>query len=218
MSATAQPGPAVSPRDVQADRHQAEGNPVARPDTHGETRHEAEAHAAAPPLILIEFRDPDTLVTAARRVREAGFTALDAHTPFAVEGLAEALALPRPKLRLVMLVAGLAAAAAVYLLCWYSAVFDYPLIVGGRPRNAWQSFAVLCFEGGILAACVAGVLGFFLQAGLPRLHHPVFDGHDFRLASQDRFFLSVADPSANPERLAALLDGLAPLSVRRAKA
>ncbi|MFC0410685.1 DUF3341 domain-containing protein [Roseomonas elaeocarpi] len=215
MSAAAQPGPAVNPRDLQAQRHRAEASPTERPDTHGETRERAEAHDAAPPLILVEFRDPDTLCAAARRVREAGFTALDAHTPFAVEGLAEALALPQPKLRLVMLLAGLGAAAFVYLLCWYSAVFDYPLIVGGRPRNAWQSFAVLCFEAGILAACVAGVAGFFFQARLPRLHHPVFDGRDFRLASQDRFFLSVADPAAEPERLAALLDGLAPLSIRR---
>ena len=53
-----------------------------------------------------------------------------------------------------------------------------------------------------------------LCTGLPRLHHPVFDGQDFDRASQDRFFLQVADPSADASMLADLLDGLGPVSVR----
>ncbi|MDB5413276.1 MAG: hypothetical protein JWR10_1611 [Rubritepida sp.] len=166
------------------------------------------------PLILAEFRDPDTLVQAARRAREAGLGPLDAHTPFAVEGLAEALALETPPLRRAMLAAGLAGAAFAYLLCWYSGVIDFPLNFGARPLHAWPIFLILAFEGGILCATLAGIAGFFVTTGLPRLHHPVFDGRGFDRASQDRFFLAVADPAADVERLSALLDGLGPLSVR----
>lgn len=165
-------------------------------------------------LLLAEFRDPETLVAAARRARQAGLRGLDAHTPFSVPELAEALALPRPRLRPVMLGTGLAAAALVYALCWYSAVIGYPLNLGGRPLNSWPTFLVLSFEGGVLAASVAGFLGFFLGTGLPRLHHPVFAARGFARASQDGFFLAVDEPGLEPARLAALLDGLGPLSVR----
>ncbi|APT58685.1 DUF3341 domain-containing protein [Roseomonas gilardii] len=167
-----------------------------------------------PPLLLAEFRDPDTLLAAARRAREAGLHPIDAHTPFAVEGLPEALGLPRSRLRVLMLAAGLAGAGLAYLMCWYASVHGYPLLIGGRPHHAWQVYLVLSFEGGILAAVLAGVAGFFFASGLPRLHHPIFAARDFERASQDRFFLSVADPGADEARLAALLDGLGPVSVR----
>ncbi|MFT8244728.1 DUF3341 domain-containing protein [Roseomonas sp. BN140053] len=170
--------------------------------------------APPPPLVLAEFRDPDTLIAAARRAREAGLRGLDAHTPFAVEGLAAALDLPTPPLRRIMLLAGLAAAGFVYALCWYSAVIDYPLVLGSRPLHSWPVFLVLSFEAGVLGATLAGIAGLFVSAGLPRLNHPVFDGRGFDRASQDRFFLAVSDPEADPARLEAILDGLAPLSVR----
>ncbi|TPG53167.1 DUF3341 domain-containing protein [Roseomonas nepalensis] len=166
------------------------------------------------PLLLAEFRDPDTLLAATRRAREAGLRDLDAHTPFAVDGLPEALGLAGSRLRPVMLLAGLAAAALTYALCWYGGVVSYPFNTGGRPLHTWQVFLVLCFEAGILAAAIAGFVGFFVANGLPRLHDRVFAAHGFERASQDRFFLAVADPQADADGLAALLDGLAPLSVR----
>lgn len=166
------------------------------------------------PLVLAEFGDPDALLAAARRARDAGLRGLDAHTPFAVDGLPDALGLPPNRLRLLMLLAGLAAAALTYALCWYSAVIAYRFDEGGRPAHSWQTFLIVSFEVGILAAAVAGTAGFFVTAGLPRLHDRVFGVHDFGRASQDRFFLAVGDPDTDPARLAALLDGLGPLSVR----
>lgn len=170
------------------------------------------------PLLLVEFRDPDTLLAAARRAREAGLRELDAHTPFAVDGLPEALGLEGSRLRPVMLLAGLAAAGFTYALCWYGGVVSYPFNTGGRPLHTWQVFLVLCFEAGILVAALAGFIGFFVANGLPRLHDRVFAARDFERASQDRFFLSVADAGTDEDRLAALLDGLGPVSVRAVKA
>lgn len=167
-----------------------------------------------PPILLAEFRDPGALLDAARRARQAGLGGLDAHTPFPVEGLPDALALPEPRLRLPMLLAGFAAAALVFAMCWYSAVVDYPLNLGGRPLNSWQTFVILAFEAGILCATLVGTLCFFLGSGLPRLHHPVFAAPGFERASQDRFFLSVADPAADAAGLMALLEGLDTLSIQ----
>ena len=165
-------------------------------------------------LLIAEFRDPNTLAAAARRAREAGLRNLDAHTPFAVPGLPEALGLPPSRLRLVMLLVGLGAAAVTYALCWYGAVVSYPLNSGGRPSHSWQTFLVLSFEAAILAAALTGFVGFFVANRLPRLHDQVFGIPGFERASQDRFFLSVADPAADERRLSDLLDGLGLVSVQ----
>ncbi|MXP62575.1 DUF3341 domain-containing protein [Roseomonas sp. M0104] len=165
-------------------------------------------------LLLAEFRDPETLITAARRARDAGWKGLDAHTPFAVPELVEALGLPPARIRPIMLAAGAAAAVLTFAMCWYSAVIDYPLNLGGRPLNSWPTFMVLCFEAAVLAAALAGFIAFFALSGLPRLHHPLFAARDFERASQDAFFLAVQDPKVDAERLALLLDGLGPVAVR----
>lgn len=169
-------------------------------------------------LLLAEFRDPGTLLEAARRARQAGMAPLDAHTPFKVEGLEEALGLAAPAVRSAMLIAGLGMAALAFGLQWYSAVLDYPLNLGGRPLDSWQAFLIPSFEVGVLAAGFAGVVGFLYGSGLPRPHHPVFSARGFERASQDRFFLSVGDPRAELGRLEELLDGLGPLLVQEIEA
>ena len=165
-------------------------------------------------VLVAEFRDPAALVEAARRARVAGLHGLDAHTPFAVEGLAEALGLPRPKIRLAMLIGGITGAGLVYFMCWYSAVLSYPLVLGGRPLHTWQIFLVLTFEACVLSATLTGVVAFFFLSRLPELYHPIFDGRDFDRASQDRFFLAVADEAADPAAVTALLDGLGAVQIR----
>lgn len=167
------------------------------------------------PLLLAEFRDPGTLLEAARRGRDAGLRGLDAHVPFAVEGLPAALGLRGAgRIRFAMLLGGLGGAALAYGLQWYSATRAYPFLSGGRPLHAWPAFLIPSFEAGVLFATLAGLLCFLLRTGLPHLHHPAFAAPGFARASQDRFFLAVDDPAASVERLAALLDGLAPLEVR----
>ncbi|MGG5823584.1 DUF3341 domain-containing protein [Falsiroseomonas sp. HW251] len=169
-------------------------------------------------LVLAEFADPETLVAAARRARQAGLRGLDAHTPFAMEELPEALGFGSTGIRLVMLASGIAGAAFAFWLQWWTAVLDYPVNAGGRPLFSWQVFVMPTFEGGILLATFGGILAFLLTSGLPRLNHPVFDAHGFDRASQDRFFLAIEDPRADGARVAALLDGLAPLSIREVAA
>lgn len=165
-------------------------------------------------IVLAEFADPQTLLAAARRARRAGLEGLDAHTPFAVEELPEALGLGATGIRPAMLASGVFGAAFAFWLQWWSAVVDYPINAGGRPLFSWQVFVMPTFEAGILFATFGGIVAFLCTTGLPRPHHPVFEAHGFERASQDRFFLSVADPGADGARIASLLDGLAPLSIR----
>jgi len=69
-------------------------------------------------LVLAEFAEPEPMVEAARKLRESGREGLDAYSPYPVHGIDEALALPRSKVPLVALVAGLSGAAGGYVLQW----------------------------------------------------------------------------------------------------
>ena len=138
---------------------------------------------------VAEFRDPETLRQALRRVKEARHLPLDAFTPYPVEGLDEQLAVAPSGIRFAMLVGGLMAAALAFGLQWYSAVIDYPLNAGGRPLNSWQVFLLVPFEVGVFAAALCGAIAFLWSCGLPRLHHSLFEVPGFERATQDRFFL-----------------------------
>jgi hypothetical protein len=142
--------------------------------------------------LLAEFRDPETLQHALGQVKLARHRAIDAFTPYPVEGLAEELAVGPSRIRYVMLAGGLIVAAFAFALQWYSAVIAYPINSGGRPMNSWQVFWLVPFEAGVFAAALCGVVAWLWSCGLPRLHHPLFEIPGFERATQDRFFLLAA--------------------------
>jgi hypothetical protein len=146
--------------------------------------------------LMAEFDSADAVLAAARRVRAAGYTRVEAYTPFMVEGLAEEVGQKHPRVALATLLGAIAGAAGGYFMCWYANVLSYPLNIGGRPHNSWPAWIPLTFELGVLGASLTGTVTMLVANGLPRLHHPVFDATGFERASQDRFFLCVeaADP------------------------
>jgi hypothetical protein len=139
--------------------------------------------------LIAEFTAPAALRAALPLVRQAGHQTLDAFTPFPIEGLAEQLDLPPPRVRQAMLGGGLIVAAAAFALQCYSAIIAYPTDSGGRPLFSWQVFVLVPFEVGIFAAALCGVIAFLHGCGLPRLHHPLFEIPGFERATQDHFFL-----------------------------
>ena len=142
--------------------------------------------------LIAEFKTSDALRAALRQVKEGGHHALDAFTPYPLEGLDAELEIQPSRIRYAMLAGGLIVAAFAFALQWYSAVIDYPLNSGGRPLNSWQVFLLVPFEVGVFAAALCGVIAFLRSCGLPRLHHPLFEIPGFERATQDRFFLLVA--------------------------
>jgi hypothetical protein len=150
-------------------------------------------------ILLAEFGQAGKITAAARGAALRQVRVLDAFTPFPVEKL-EPLLPPRPsRIRLVMLLGGLAVAALAYGAEYYSAVIDYPYNAGGRPLHSWPAFMLVPFALGILGATVAGLAAFLIECGLPRLHHPVFALVGFERASQDRFLLALARPAEGGE-------------------
>lgn len=142
--------------------------------------------------LIARFDSAQQLLVAARKARQDGYAGLDAYAPFPVPGLAEALGCRPSRIPAIALAAGLVAAAAAFALQWWSAVVDYPHIVGGKPPNSWPAFLLVTFEVGVLTSVLTALVGMLAGNGLPRLHHPLFDHPDFDRASSDGFFLVLA--------------------------
>jgi hypothetical protein len=152
--------------------------------------------------LFAEFARGEALLEVARGSRSRQLRVIDAFTPVPVEGLAELLGARTP-IRFVMFAGGVAVAAVLYLIEWYSAVIDYPVNSGGRPLDSWPAFMLPPFATGIFGAALAGLITLFVTCGLPRLHDPLFAVDGFERATQDRFILLVARPESAAEREAA---------------
>lgn len=164
--------------------------------------------------VMAEFAQPEELLNAARAAYAAGYRKMDAYSPFPVEGVAEAIGFEHTRVSLVVLIGGITGAAVAYGMQYYSAVWDYPLNVGGRPLHSWPAFIPIIFELTILFAAFAAVFGMLLMNGLPRPYHPVFNTPDFKLASQTRFFLCLkASDSRFGEKTRLFLQSLKPIAV-----
>jgi len=141
--------------------------------------------------VLAEFPTPDGLITAAQALRQSGYVQVDAFTPMPLEGLSAALGVKPTRLPLVVLLGGILGGLIGYGMQYYVAVELYPINIGGRPLNSWQSFVPVTFELTILGAALAAVLGMLGANRLPQPHHPLFNDPEFSLASGDLFFLCI---------------------------
>jgi hypothetical protein len=164
---------------------------------------------------LVEFDNPEALKACIRRAREEGFRRMDAYTPFPVEGVAEELGIHHSIVPTIVLIGGLLGALTGIVMQVYSAVFDYPLNIGGRPLNSWPSFVIVTFELTILFAGVSAVLGMLAINGLPKPHHPLFNEPRFDRVTQDRFFFCIeaTDPKFDKDKTWNFLQGLKPEGV-----
>ncbi len=139
--------------------------------------------------LLAEFDSADKLVYATRRAYAAGYRAMDAYSPFPVEGLSEALGSHTNAVPLIGLFGGTAGALTGVAMQYWIHVVDLPINVGGRPLDSWPSFVPVTFELAVLFSALSMVAGLFILNGHPQPYHPVFNVATFARASRDRFFL-----------------------------
>jgi ActD protein len=170
-----------------------------------------------PPIygLLAEFSEPNELIAAARQARAAGYTRMDAYTPFPIEAVAEALGIHHNRLPLIVLLGGIVGCVSGLGLEYWTSVIDYPINVGGRPLFSLPSFIPITFETTVLVAALSAVLGMLALNGLPMPYHPVFNVPRFALATRDRFFLCIeaADPRFDREDTRRFLERLVPREV-----
>ena len=165
--------------------------------------------------VIAEFTDPQELLDAANKAREAGYTELDAYSPFPIHGLSEAIGFHHSRLSAVVLGGGIIGGLAGFFMCWYANVIWYPLNIGGKPYNSWPAWIPITFECTILFAAFAAVFGMLALNGLPMPYHPVFNVPRFDQASRDKFFLVIQarDPKFDIDAVWAFLESLGPREV-----
>jgi hypothetical protein len=161
--------------------------------------------------LLVEFDNVDSLLEASRRVRDAGYKDWDAHTPFPVHGLNEAMGLQPTFLQWLVLGAGLSGFGfAVWLQWWMNAV-DYPYVISGKPIWSIPANVPVMFELTVLFSGLTTFLGMFALNRLPTFYHEVFHSARFEEhATTDRFYISVlaSDPMFDRERTGRFLQNL----------
>ena len=164
---------------------------------------------------LAEFDSAHDVFHACEKVRDAGYGAWDAHTPFPVHGLEKAMGLRPSLVPWIVCVMGFSGAALGYLLQWWTSVVDYPLVISAKPFNSYPAFVPVIFELGILLGSFGAVFGMFGLNRLPTYYHSVFNSSRFSRASDDRFFISIEarDPKYDPDKTRELLESTNALSV-----
>ncbi|MEO8503064.1 MAG: DUF3341 domain-containing protein [Acidobacteriota bacterium] len=165
--------------------------------------------------LVAEFPSAEGLVIAARAARQAGYSRMEAYTPFPVEDLHDALDLPPSKVPMIVLAGGITGCLGGFGLAYWASAIAYPMNIGGKALNSWPAFIVPTFECTILVASLSAVLGMLALNGLPQPYHPLFNVERFSHASQDGYFLAIEarDKKFDPAATKAFLQGLNPSEV-----
>lgn len=141
--------------------------------------------------LMAEFDSPGAVLSAAKKVRDAGYRRWDVFTPFPVHGMDKVMGFQNSLVGWVSLAMGAGAFLSVVVLIWYSNAFDYPLIVGGKPMFSVPMTFVPAYIMLIMGAAVGALIGMLGLNQLPRLHHPLFAKKRFAGVSRDKFILVI---------------------------
>lgn len=160
--------------------------------------------------MVAEFGAVPAVYHAAKKVRDAGYTRWDVHSPFPIHGIDDAMGMKRSKLPFIAGGAALMGVVCAVLLQYYTNAWDYQFVVQGKPYGAWEPFVPVTFELGVLFTAFACLLGMMALNGLPRFHHPLLAYERFAKTSDDRFMIAIEadDPIFDAERTRALLESI----------
>lgn len=161
--------------------------------------------------VLAEFPTGDELLEAAGKVRDAGYTRWDTHSPYPVHGIDQAMGIRRTILPAIVLLCGLAGALTGLALQWWTSTVYYPVIVSGKPMFSLPAYIPVIFELTILFSAFGAVFGMLALNGLPSLYHGIFNSARFSARmTTDRFYISVeaADPQFDRDSTRKLLESI----------
>lgn len=166
---------------------------------------------------LAEFTSARDVYHAAEKVRDAGYTIWDVHSPFPIHGMDNAMGLPRSILPRFVLVGGTTGLITAFLLQYLTQVIIYPTVVQAKPANIYTipAFFPVMFELTILFSAFTTLFTCLAMMKLPRLHHPLFNSENFLRFSDDRFFVCIEarDPKFSPEKTRAFLEEIGGRSI-----
>ena len=182
--------------------------------------------------LLGEFQTPGAILSAAKKVHEAGYKWWDCCTPFPVHGLDKAMGIRPTILPWLVLGAGITGGTMGMLLQWFTNatnleiwggpvwVTGYAFLVSGKPFASVPTWIPVMFELTILLAAVGAVVFLMLLNNLPQLYHPCFNNERFLRVTDDRFFIIIEakDPKFYRAKTEQLLSSLGASTVEEVQA
>ena|SRR5579862_5996718 len=154
--------------------------------------------------VMGQFPEPDDLVKAGRKIREMGYTKIDAMTPFPVHGIDEAIGIKYSKIGWIVVCGAIAGILTAQSLIYYVGVIDYPLVIGGKPLFDFTFSIPPTFELAVLFGSITCFISTWGLCGLPRLYHPSMNYRNAHRATDDRFLLVIEadDPKFDAQKTA----------------
>jgi hypothetical protein len=157
-----------------------------------------------------EFDSAAEVLSAAEKVRDAGYKRWDVFSPFPIHGLDKVMGLGNSKVGWFSFLFGGGAFIGTMLMIWYMNDFDYPIIIGGKPMFSPPMSVVPSYILLVLMAGLGTFIGMIALNELPRHHHPLFAKKRFELVSRDKFFLVIGsnDPKFSEADTRKLLEDI----------
>lgn len=157
--------------------------------------------------VLAQFETPADVYHGCEKVRDAGFTKWDAHTPFPVHGLDRAMGMKATPLPWIVLGMGITGFALGLGLQYWTMAVDYKYMISGKEYFSWPAFVPITFELTVLLSAFGAVFGMFGLNRLPTLYHDLFTVPRFARVTDDKFFISIeaTDPKFDEKETAEFL-------------
>lgn len=139
------------------------------------------------------FDSANELIKAVRATSDAGYTKFDVNTPYPVHGIEKAMRLKPSYIGFVTLFFGLSGAAFAFLFMSWVSIYNYPLIIGGKPFFTWPAFVPITFELTVLSSAIGTVAVMIaLMFKFPHASHPLHDTFYMKSVSEDKFGISIS--------------------------
>ncbi len=165
--------------------------------------------------IIAEFDSVDAILAASEKVRDAGYTKWDTHTPFPVHGIDDAMGIKPTILPWLVLGGGITGCLGGLALAWYTNAFEYPFLTSGKPQFSLPANIPVIFETTVLLSAFGAVFGMLGLNRLPWHYNPLFKKKSFSRVTNDRFVVVIeaTDPIFDVQRTTDLLNSLTPICV-----
>ena len=183
--------------------------------------------------LLAQFDDPDSLVAACNEAREAGYTKMDAYSPFPVHGIDPAIGIKRSWLPFIVLGIALGAVVVGLGMQFYTnggsiggvstdqnPIFPgYQFKISGKPYFSLPANIPVTFEVIVLSSAFATFFGMWILNKLPRFSNPLHRVSRFKRATNDKFFLMLekADEKFSEAESRTQLDGWGAVAIEEVR-
>jgi mono/diheme cytochrome c family protein len=134
------------------------------------------------------FDSADSILYAAKKIKEAGYTNYDLNTPYPIHGMDDIISNKPSRLGYITLFFGFSAAAFILSFMWWTLAINYPLVIGGKPFFPLPAFVPITFEFTVLLGVLSTVLGMIaIVFNLPYNSHPLHDTKYMRNVTSDKY-------------------------------